>query len=707
MRLFDGIKRAVAGLGLGFKKAYELSRIGYGVNGLPPFPNREAKALNSWYRRNELVYACIQKKAEASQDPEPIVEKKQGDLWKRVDGHPLRRLLIRPNPEMDGATFMSLWVTSEQVAGYFAAEIVRNKVGQPLQLWPLDPAMIKPVQGGYEYGDHRNKVKLSARDVLFSKLPDLCNPFAGLSPLSVALGAVEADSLQTDYVRAFFQNSGIPSIAIVVSGRSLTREQADEIRRKWIARHGAGGEAEAGPAVLDQNAKLEKIGSNLSEIDGGTLRQQIESRICAVFGVPPLLVGAYVGLANVNQRASAIEAQRDFWMNTMSPLFKRYRQFLTWRLLPEFEGESPVLNERWRVGWDMSNVMALQEDVASKHMRAREDFRAGAITLNTFEGTVGLPLSMGGDYFLRQVNRIPVTPDVVAAQAEAAAAAASASVAIILTGSRDPEGGSGDSEGKGRKSARKVYLWDGLECGREPTDFERQINVKSLGQLQSSSSSNLSSRLSLTRSALISDAVSKLRQIADPADYHKLILDWPATSRADLTSLIGSAWVDGRAGFHAELLAQGDPQEVAGRTADAHISTSRLDLIADTAISRMVNEVQSRAVSTALHLAPLISRTELPGRVEERLKSDSPAYVERIARDAANQAIAFGREVETDRWEIGGGFIYSAVLDRRTCDVCRSLDGFMAARFADMPIVPNPACGEGFGACRCAILPVF
>lgn len=441
-----------------FKKAFELSRVG--VNGFAPYPNVSIRSLLKWQRQNELVYACINKKAEAAQDPEPIVEKRtpQG-LWEEVKGHPLRRLLMRPNPEMTGSDFMSWWVTSEQVAGFFAAEIVRSDAGFPAALWPLNPAQLKvKADGSFEYGDGVKKAILAKEDVFYTKLTDISNPFSGISPLAVALGSVEADTDQTDYVRTFFEQSAIPSGIIKVKGKTLLGEAADKIRAAWMRRYGKDGDTELGPAVLDDNAEYQKIGASLNELDNSILRQQAETRICAVFGVPPLLVGAFVGLVNVNQRASAIEANRDFWINTMSPLFKRYRTILTWTLLPEFEGMDRVKAERVRCGWDMANVMGLQEDVASKHLRAREDFRAGAITLNTFESTVGLPQSAGGDYYLRQVNRIPVTSAVVAAQAAAAASAAEQSVSIILTGSRTA-GPASDSADEPKRQRKAKGYW--------------------------------------------------------------------------------------------------------------------------------------------------------------------------------------------------------------------------------------------------------
>lgn len=444
-----------------FKKAYELARVG--VNGLAPYPNSSMRSLVTWQRRNELVFACVNKKAEAAEDPEPIVESRTDDgLWEIIAGHPLRRLLMRPNPEMTGADFMSFWVTSEQVCGFFAAEILRSRSGLPVELWPLNPLLLRLKDDGtFIYGDHRKKVELERRDVFYTHLTDLVNPHSGVSPLQVALGSIEADSQQTDYVRSFFESSAIPSGILKVKGRSLTESAVDKILTAWRKRYGKNGDYESGPAVFDDSADYQKIGAALNELDNSILRQQTEARICSAFGVPSLLVGAFVGLVNVNQKASAIEANRDFWVNTMSPLFKRFRNILTWQLLPEFEGIAAVRMEKVRVFWDMSEVMGLQEDVASKHLRAREDFRAGAITLNTFEATVGLPPSVDGEYYLRPVNRIPVTPDVVKSQAEAAALAAAASVSVILSGGRQAAEGEEVTEAADGKSlkALKAGKW--------------------------------------------------------------------------------------------------------------------------------------------------------------------------------------------------------------------------------------------------------
>src|SRR5689334_12875765 len=118
------------------KKAFDLQQVG--VTGRAAPMNISRENLERHYKRNELVFACIQKISQSAIDPTPIIQKvKSDDEWDVVKGHPLTRLLSRPNPLEDGSTFWGAWLASEEIFGESYAEIVRNDLGQPIQLWLL------------------------------------------------------------------------------------------------------------------------------------------------------------------------------------------------------------------------------------------------------------------------------------------------------------------------------------------------------------------------------------------------------------------------------------------------------------------------------------------------------------------------------------------------------------------------------------------
>lgn len=510
MKLWDRIKIrfasaalpafAAAAAYLDWKTLFEKMRVG--LNGLEPFPRFDKHKLFAWGRESDIAFACVQKIVEACQDPDLIVERRgsKDKPWETEPGHPLRRLMMRPNPEMTQSEFLGAWLASEEICGEFFAEIERDGRDRPARLWPLDPTCIHPAyllyprkytEGWIWRGNgYAEEVYLSPRDVFYSLRRDPQCPWMPLAPLRVALGTVEADAMQSGFVRAFFKNSGVPSGIIKIKGRRLGDEEAEGMRQRWMRRYGAGGRFQAGPAVFDENADYEKIGSDLSEIEGGALRAQNEARICGVFGVPPILVSAYVGLLYVNQRASAKEAHLDFWMNKMSPTFKRMRSRLTWTLLLEFESEEVVRAERIRLNWDMSQVIALQESMSEKSMRAREDLRAGALTLNEFRAVLGMAPLPDGDYYLRRVNQLPITDEVVRRQMVAAIEATAQATALALSGVRDPAQALADAEmeedfpgekrrrKRGRKIERKAnddddFLLEELEGDPDEVEEEK------------------------------------------------------------------------------------------------------------------------------------------------------------------------------------------------------------------------------------------
>lgn len=454
-----------------FKGVFDAQHLG--VLGLSPYPTFDTNKLFVWHRRSEIAYACINKISEAAQDPDLVVQRRKDRTspWETDYGHKLRRLLMRPNPGMPGqpamtmAEFFGIWLASEAICGEFFAEIERNDHGAPVALWPLDPTKLACQRdGSYIWRDGGVEVALQPKDVFVSRLRDPQNPNAPLAPTAVALGRIQADAMKTAFVRAFFENSGVPSHIIKIKGRILKEQEALEIGKRWSRRFGFAGERQGTPPVFDENADVVKIGAGLNELDTTATQNADAAAICGVYGVPPLLISSLLGLMFVNQRASAIESQREFWANKMSPTFKRLRTTLQWSLLLEFEPEESVFSESVRCFWDMSSVVALQESMSERSIRGREDFRVGGLTLNEFRGVLGMAPIASGDYYLRPVNRVPVDDVVLAAQLDAAAQATADAISLELGGTRSEETAKSKRQRKDGRRWRYRAESDGSTC---------------------------------------------------------------------------------------------------------------------------------------------------------------------------------------------------------------------------------------------------
>lgn len=385
----------------------------------PSPPDATNWSLVKYGRNSELVYACVEKKAMAACDPVLTVEKRKStsDEFERVDDHPLIELMNNPNPWESGDSFIKSWFASENLCDVFYAEIIRSAAKEPVNLIPLHPGNVKEhyrrgERGStlryieYNLGDGKI-IKLDPEDVLIRRRHSTASVFSSHSPLAAALGTADADAALNDYVRAFFNNGGVPSGVLKFTDRKLKDEQAKAIQQQWLTRYARSGTGRRGVAVLDSSAEFQTIGSELNDITSEELSGQSETRICMTFGVPPILIGAYVALRYVNQRASVQEAQTDFWKHTMKPELTSVRRYLTHSLLSEFESEADIRSGRIRVNWDFSNVEALQESQDDLMKRANEGFAGGLITRNEGRGMIGMDPVPEGDEFRSQAVSQP------------------------------------------------------------------------------------------------------------------------------------------------------------------------------------------------------------------------------------------------------------------------------------------------------------
>lgn len=383
-----------------------------GVQGKPQAAPTDIGSLLSLYGKNEIIFACVRAKAQATIGPRLTVQLRgKEDTWKEEPGHPLQRLLMRPNPDMDGAEFMQAATICLNVAGVFYAEIVRSeRTGLPIALYPLNPTKLKPVpnkEGGvdeYEWKDGQTKEYIPARDILVRRAYNPSNRWYGLAALAVGSNSASADIAQTEYTRAFFDNAGVAS-GLLTSDQSLSEPEGQRYQAMWNAKHGRGRWHDI--AVLGKGLTYQRMGANLDELASDLLYNISESRLCMLFGVPPQIVGALVGL-QFSTYSNWREAREFFWENTLMPEFALWDSFFTWHLLNEFESTENIYAGRVRLAWDMSLVPAMQDDVDAVQERARKNLQAGAMTVEKFQELIGLDPDPYGNYYLRSIAMVAV-----------------------------------------------------------------------------------------------------------------------------------------------------------------------------------------------------------------------------------------------------------------------------------------------------------
>src|SRR6266498_1559590 len=107
---------------------------------LYPDASYQSSASNG-YGRNELVYACIGKRAENL--PQSTLRMYPASGGEPLEDHRLRRLIAQPNPTTTEFEFFELSVTYLDLAGNCYWLIQRGRDGLPAELWPICPDLIR------------------------------------------------------------------------------------------------------------------------------------------------------------------------------------------------------------------------------------------------------------------------------------------------------------------------------------------------------------------------------------------------------------------------------------------------------------------------------------------------------------------------------------------------------------------------------------
>jgi HK97 family phage portal protein len=361
------------------------------------------------YRRNELIYACIKKKAaSATQLGLQVVNKRTREP---LDAHPLLDLIHKPNDYMNESDFWGAITSYQHLAGRAIFEVEQTNGGDIAALWPLNPQKIqieqdekRPTIKNYIYKVSeapRDWRYLTPKQVLDFPLFDPLERFKAYPPVAVCARAGDVDNAATDHIKLIWEHGGMPA-GLLKSTQRLNDQQVSDIRRRWRDRYG-GHTNWIEPAILDSDAEYQKTGMTFKELGFDVLDAREEARICMVLEVPPILVGAKIGLDRATY-ANYKEARSAFWEDTLVPMYYNFLDVIEYRLLPFYDPGGQLA-----IDWDMSQVFAFQEDENAKWVRALSAWNGGAIKLNQFFELVGLDnIGELGEYYLRSSATVEV-----------------------------------------------------------------------------------------------------------------------------------------------------------------------------------------------------------------------------------------------------------------------------------------------------------
>lgn len=384
-------------------------------------PNDVRRYASEGYSKNSLIYSCIKEKATSFASLTAVVEQRDGTT---VREHRVARLLAKPNTYQDGALFAETAKTQFEVAGncYIemrpqSADLTRRRefATYPIQeLHLIRPDYVSITPGPTRAQDMfvvtvGGKVTRRIPRALMIHIaePNLINDFYGLPKIALLMREGDIDLSMSDFELAFYRNAGVPMGLLKVKG-SKSEDEREEIKTRFRAAYN-GIRKWFDLLVLNADiAEYQQMGIPQNQMESESTRFHVESRICSVFGVPGVIVGARFALTGGGTTTTYEDAEHAFWAETMVPDAGRFAGAYTMQLLPLF---ATTRDADARVTYDFTVVRALQEDRSRK---AREVVRlvlTGAFTKNQALTMMGLPIEAGGDFYIRNGNQVVVTLD--------------------------------------------------------------------------------------------------------------------------------------------------------------------------------------------------------------------------------------------------------------------------------------------------------
>ncbi|MDQ7080114.1 MAG: phage portal protein [Paracoccaceae bacterium] len=293
----------------------------------------------------------------------------------RLDTHPLRSLVARPNPAQGRAEFLEAVFGQFLLSGDAYIEAVgEGDNGLPAELHVLRSDRMRVIPGadgwpvGYEYRVGGRKLRFDgaggAAPICHIRAFDPLDDHYGMSPMQAAAAALDVHNAASRWSKALLDNAARPSGAIVYRGvdgqGQLGEDQYRRLLDEMEAYHQ--GAANAGrPMLLEGGLDWKPMGFSPSDMEFQKTKEAAAREIALAFGVPPMLLG----LPGDATYANYAEAHRAFYRLTVLPLAGRVLGRLSaW--LGAFSGEAI------EVAPDLDLIPALSAEREARWQRVSE-----------------------------------------------------------------------------------------------------------------------------------------------------------------------------------------------------------------------------------------------------------------------------------------------------------------------------------------------
>lgn len=328
----------------------------------------------------------------------PLHIKERTDSGRRVlYDHPVARLMMKPNPKMNGVVFRRAMMTSVCLRGNAYAFITERDVMQrPTRLDFVLPWNVSLWEGDDDiyYTVAGNSARIPSRDVIHLKGLSM-NGLVGLSPIRQHAELLETSGNSLEFARSFYKN-GCRTTGVFKKDGTLSDEAYERLRKQLTEQY-FGSKNAGKPLLLEDGLDYTAITIPPEDAQFIATRLQSVDEIAAIFRVPPHMVGNQSHSTYNNNEQQNLE----LYNLTLRPWIVNTEAELNDKLLREDEKGSTYI--------DIDAKGLLRADTAARTAFYKEMFYIGAMNPNEIRASEDMDGYEGGDQFYHQANMEPVT----------------------------------------------------------------------------------------------------------------------------------------------------------------------------------------------------------------------------------------------------------------------------------------------------------
>lgn len=360
--------------------------------------------------RFSAVYACVKVISETLASVPLVVYKRRGDGGKdKAKEHPLYRLLrTKPNNmKTSGLEFREMLTAHVLLWGNGYAQILRNSMGEPTELYPMHPSRVTPdvsEEGRliYRVRAQQGPERILQSEEVFHIRGYRDQGLSGLSPIAAFRQAVTLGLSLESFGSNFFDGGAFPAGVLEYDG-ALSDEAKKNLRESWQNLYG-GQHRGKKVAVLEAGLKWKPMGIPQSDAEFlATRRFQVEE-IARIYRVPPHMLGDLTRSTFSNIEQQSI----DFVTYTMLPWFKRWEEAISRDFL---DGDDSEIYTEFLVDG------LLRGDTLSRFQAYGLGRQWGLYSINDIRLKENLnPIGPEGDVYLSPLNMVPAGQELSQAQ---------------------------------------------------------------------------------------------------------------------------------------------------------------------------------------------------------------------------------------------------------------------------------------------------